>query len=180
MTPDLQPILQDSTVRLRPLKSNDYNDLLEVASDPQIWAGHPAHDRWKTPIFKKFFNAAMESGGAMIVEDITTGAVIGSTRFDPRHTEPDEIEIGWTFLACTYWGSGVNATIKRLMIRHALQYYGRVIFRVGAENLISRHAMANIGAMLTNRATTDELAGKKITHVIFAIDHSCFENGPLG
>lgn len=119
MSFDLQPVLNGTLLRLRPLRAEDFDDLYAVASDPLIWEQHPASDRYKTDVFQGFFREAMESGGALIAMDAKDGSVIGSSRFHPYDEVRSEIEIGWTFLARSYWGGQFNGEMKQLMLRHA-------------------------------------------------------------
>ena len=51
------------------LAASAWEALFAVASDPQIWAGHPASDRWQEPVFRNYFAAAMASGGALVAVD---------------------------------------------------------------------------------------------------------------
>ena len=181
---DFQPTLANAVVALRPLRSSDWDALFAVASDPAIWAGHPAHDRWTEPVFRAFFADNLASGGALIATDPATGAVIGTSRYDLGRAGPGEVEIGWTFLARAYWGGATNAACKALMIGHALTgptppAYDRVIFLVGETNRRSRGAMAKIGAVLTDRVDEAEMAGKTVRHLVYAIDRAGFAAGPL-
>ena len=176
---DSQPELADDTVRLRPLRPDDWDALFTVASDPLIWAVHPAHDRWQELVFRRFFANALASGGALAAIDPATGEIIGSSRYDTGRAGPGEVEIGWTFIARRHWGGAVNRAMKRLMIGHALNHYDRVIFLVGEHNLRSRRAMEKIGGVLTDRLDQAEMAGVPVTHVIYAIDRTAFEQGPL-
>ena len=177
--PDLQPTLDGTIVALRPLVAADWRALFAIASDPLIWAVHPAHDRWQEPVFRRFFDEALASGGGLVATDPASGAVIGFSRYDRARVEPGEIEIGWTFLARAYWGGAVNAAMKRLMIGHALRFFDRAIFLVGETNIRSRKAMEKIGGRLTERVQDTELASRTIRHVIYAIDRAAFDTGPL-
>ncbi|MFM9828895.1 MAG: GNAT family N-acetyltransferase, partial [Sphingomonas sp.] len=116
---DPQPVLVGETVALAPLADADWDALFAVAADPLIWAVHPAHDRWQEPVFRRFFADARASGGCLVVRDRSSGAVIGSSRYDRTRVEPGEVEIGWTFLARRYWGGTTNRELKTLMIAHA-------------------------------------------------------------
>lgn len=176
---DSQPELAGDLVRLRPLRPDDWDALFAVASDPLIWAVHPAHDRWREPVFRRFFADALASGGALVAIDPATGAIIGSSRYDTARAGPGEVEIGWTFVARRYWGGTVNRAMKRLMIGHALRYFDRAIFLVGDGNLRSRRAMEKIGGVLTERIDEFEMAGTPSRHVTYAIDRDAFEAGPL-
>ncbi len=144
---DLQPILEGDLLGLRPLRPDDFHDLYEVASDPLIWEQHPDKDRYKEAVFKEFFREALESGGALIAIDSKDGRVIGSSRFHGYDSDRSEIEIGWTFLARSYWGGMYNREMKRLMLRHAFRFVNSVIFLVGPQNVRSQRAMEKIGGV---------------------------------
>src|SRR5690606_2247507 len=60
---NLQPHLRAELVELRPLRAADWPELFAVASDPLIWAQHPAPDRHLESEFRAFFAGALESGG---------------------------------------------------------------------------------------------------------------------
>jgi RimJ/RimL family protein N-acetyltransferase len=144
---DLQPILEGELLSLRPLRPEDFHDLYAVASDPLIWEQHPSSDRYEKAVFQAFFRDALESGGALIALDSKDGRVIGSSRFHGYDSDRSEIEIGWTFLARSYWGGVYNREMKQLMLRHAFQFVDSVIFVVGPRNVRSQRAMEKIGGV---------------------------------
>jgi RimJ/RimL family protein N-acetyltransferase len=177
---DRQPVLEGERLLLRPLRADDWPSLFAVASDREVWAQHPAHDRWQEPVFRAFFDDALANGGALVVIEQASGDVVGSSRFqgyDPAGG--GSAEIGWTFLARRLWGGGYNAEMKRLMLAHALKYVERVEFRVGDSNVVSRGAMKNIGGRLTDRTDITFLAGESVLHVIYEITRADFARGPL-
>jgi RimJ/RimL family protein N-acetyltransferase len=170
---DRQPTLIHPQLHLRPLRRDDWNALYAVASDPLLWALHPASDRWQEPVFRAFFEQALASGGALAAIDPAHGGIIGSSRYDLGRTGPGELEIGWTFLARRYWGRGMNAVMKQLMLAHAFRFASRAIFVVGERNLRSRRAMEKIGGQLTERII--EVPGSpQGRHVVYAIDRDDF------
>lgn len=170
---DRQPTLIHPQLHLRPLKRDDWGPLYAVAADPLLWALHPASDRWQEPVFREFFEQALASGGALVAIDPAHGGIIGSSRFDLGRAGPGEMEIGWTFLARRYWGRGMNAVMKQLMLGHAFCFAARVIFVVGERNLRSRRAMEKIGGRLTERIL--EVPGSpQGRHVVYAIDRDDF------
>lgn len=167
---DRQPHLVGNLVELRPATPDDWPALYAVASDPLVWEVHPAHDRWQEPVFRAFFDEGLASGGMLVAVDRASGEVIGSSRYDHRRASPDEVEIGWTFLARSHWGGATNGEMKRLMLDHAFRFVPRVILVVGEGNLRSRRAVEKIGGRLTDRRLDAPMAGQPAPHVVYAID----------
>lgn len=103
------------------------------------------------PGFRRFFDDAIASGGALLATLAETGEVIGSSRFHGYEPEIREVEIGWTFLARSYWGGPCNRELKRLMLEHAFRFVDHVIFIIGLTNFRSQRAVLKLGAVLTDR-----------------------------
>jgi N-acetyltransferase len=169
---DLQPTLTGARLELRPLLPEDFDDLYAVASDPAIWEQHPASDRYQADVFKGFFREALESGGAFVVLDRKTGRIIGSSRYFGYNEARSEIEIGWTFLATSYWGGSYNREMKELMLRHAFRFVNTVVFLVGPQNLRSQRAVEKIGGVRAG-VTRREPGGRE--SVIFEITRALFD-----
>src|SRR6266576_329530 len=147
MSFDLQPNLKGELIELRPLASEDWDDLFSVASDPLIWEQHPESDRYKEDVFKIFFREALECGGAFVIIDTKSQQIIGSTRFYGYAPEKSEIEIGWTFLARKYWVGRYNRELKQLMLAHAFEFVENVVFLVGENNVRSQKATEKVGGI---------------------------------
>lgn len=145
MSIELKPKLTGPSLSLRPLQTSDFDALFAAASDPLIWEQHPEPLRYQRPVFANFFAGAIASGGALIVTDNATGAIIGTSRFYEWNPDTREIAIGYTFLARTHWGGGANREMKQLMLRHAFGFVDTVWFHVGRANWRSRKAMEKIG-----------------------------------
>ncbi|MCB2067232.1 MAG: GNAT family N-acetyltransferase [Erythrobacter sp.] len=177
---DRQPTLTGDLLVLRPLRTDDWDALYGVASDPLIWEVHPANDRWQEPVFRQFFADALDKGGALAVIDKASGEIVGSSRFQGlEEAGGGSVEIGWTFLARSHWGGRYNPELKRLMLAHALRFVARVRFQVGAENWRSRRAMEKIGGRLTDALDLIHFAGRDLPHVTYLIDRDSFASGPL-
>jgi len=156
---DWQPTIRGALVLLEPLQAGDSEALYAVASDPLIWEQHPEHTRWQREVFTGFFQGAMQSGSALLIRDAVTGDVIGSSRFYEWDANAGEVAIGYTFLARSHWGGGVNGELKRLMLDHAMRYAQRVWFHVGTANHRSRRALAKIGAVFSHSCSADATRG---------------------
>jgi N-acetyltransferase len=180
MAPPMQPVLEDAHVMLRPMTELDREPLFAIANDPEIWAVHPAHNRWQRVVFDPFFSEGLASNGGLVVIDKASSAIIGSSRYDIRVCDEGEVEIGWTYLARSHWGGATNRSIKRLMLAYAFERgFDAVIFLVGETNLRSCRAMEKIGGALTDRRQEWPMAEKVISHLIYRISARDFSTGPL-
>jgi RimJ/RimL family protein N-acetyltransferase len=144
---DAQPTLKGDLVELRPLRTEDYEELRRAASDPKIWEQHPDQTRFTPDGFRVFFDRAMASGGALVAIDAKTRAVIGTSRYHGYNAQASEVEIGWTFLARSHWGGTYNGQMKRLMLEHAFKFVLSVVFIIGKENWRSQKAVEKIGGV---------------------------------
>ncbi|NKI32703.1 GNAT family N-acetyltransferase [Croceivirga thetidis] len=151
----LQPTLENELIILRPLVTNDFEELYQVAKDPLIWEQHQNPDRWKKMVFKEFFKGAIDSKAAFAVIDKSTNVIIGSTRFKLSEKSSSAIEIGWTFLSRNYWGGTYNRSFKTLLITYALQYFDNVLFLVNENNFRSQKAVRKLGGKLAHELDTD-------------------------
>lgn len=75
--------------------------------------------------------------------------LVGTTRFADFIGALPACEIGWTWLDRSQHGSGLNSSIKYLMLRHAFEQWGmlRVQLKTAASNLRSQRAIEKIGAL---------------------------------
>lgn len=128
---DRQPILAGESLLLRPLAEADRKSLFAVAADKALWAQHPAHDRWRRPVFDAMFDEALAQGGALAIVDRASGGILGSSQFRPSGHVASGIEIGWTFIERERWGGATNREVKRLMLAHLLAHAEPAVFRVG-------------------------------------------------
>jgi len=174
--PDLQPVLTGPNITVRPIQSSDWSGLFAAASDPKVWAQHPASDRYQEGVFRAYFEAALETQSAFVFVDNKTDKIVGSSRYHgldaqtrESGTEKEtEIEIGWTFIARSHWGGAANLEVKTLMLDYAFGFVDTVVFWVGETNRRSRGAMEKIGGILRDGTHYRELAGDA-PHVIFEI-----------
>lgn len=145
MSFDYQPVLKGNLVHIRPLRFGDYDDLFAVAADPVIWEQHPVKNRYEEFVFQTFFRESLASGGALLVLDASSDRAIGSYRFHGYSREDSEVEIGWTFLARSYWGGKCNGEVIELMLRHAFKFVNSVVYLVAPTNVRSQRSIEKIG-----------------------------------
>ncbi|MGY3438277.1 MULTISPECIES: GNAT family N-acetyltransferase [unclassified Marinovum] len=151
---DVAPDLTDQNLRLRPLGQADFEPLLAAASDPLIWAQHPAKTRHQPAVFAPYFAFLLQAGGTLVAEDLDLGGkVIGCSRFYQVAERPGTMAIGFTFLSRAYWGGPMNARMKALMFGHVFTVFDEVWLDIGLDNIRSQRAAEKIGAVHVNDAT---------------------------
>ena len=174
---DLQPTLTGNLIEIRPLVREDFDALFAAGSDPLIWEQHPENDRYQRPVFERFFEGAMESGGAFAVIERRSGRIIGSSRYHNLNPAESEVEIGFTFLERAFWGGAYNGELKSLMLQHAFRFVDRVVFVVGKNNVRSQKALQKIGARFLKKVQRPTRDGGTSPHLVFAIMRTAAPSG---
>ena len=146
MNINIQPTLSKEKAILYPLQVTDFEELYALASNPKVWEQHPNKDRWKREVFKNFFEGAIKSGGACKVIDKASNKAAGCTRFYDYNDKEDCILIGYTFYGIEFWGTGINHSVKKMMLDHIFQFVSKVHFHIGALNLRSQISIQRLGA----------------------------------
>jgi RimJ/RimL family protein N-acetyltransferase len=145
------PVLEGRNVRLEPLEHRHADGLWEASRDARTWAwlsiAQPA-TREELDAFVDAALTASDAGTEIPLVTISGAGVVGSTRFLALRPEHGSVEIGWTWLHPSVWGTGVNVEAKLLMLRHAFETWGcrRVELKTDALNARSRGAMEAMGA----------------------------------
>ncbi|RDD83730.1 N-acetyltransferase [Dyella tabacisoli] len=145
------------------MEEETLDELFHVGSDREIWRLTSVN--YSDPaIFYPNFKAALqdrEYGKAypFLVCLADSGRVIGTTRLLDIHPQDKKIEIGVTWIASEFWGSGINTECKQLLLEYCFETLGvnRVQFRAKADNTRSRHALEKIGAMFEGILRQDKI-----------------------
>jgi N-acetyltransferase len=144
--------LEGHSIRLEPLLPAHEGGLSAAAADGQLW------ELWFTFVPKpeetKGYIAdalAGQQAGHMLpwaVRELTTGAIVGSTRYHDIIPEIDRVEIGYTWYAASWQRSHVNTVCKLLLMSHAFDALGcKVVgLRTDTFNLKSQRAIEALGA----------------------------------
>jgi len=144
-------VLQGRIIRLEPLSSAHEEGLWLAAQDDRTW-------RWLSivqPRTREEWSAwmlqaldAAEAGTEIPFVTVKGEEIVGSTRFLALKPEHRSIEIGWTWLHPSAWGTGANVEAKLLQLEYAFETLGcrRVEFKTDALNERSRAALEAIGA----------------------------------
>ena len=144
-------MLEGRNVRLEPLERRHAEGLWEASRDPATWMWlsivQPA-TRAELDAFVDAAFAAADAGTEIPLVTISHERIVGSTRFLALRPEHASLEIGWTWLHPSVWGTGVNVEAKLLMLGHAFDTWGcrRVELKTDARNERSRGAIEAMGA----------------------------------
>jgi RimJ/RimL family protein N-acetyltransferase len=144
-------VLVGRTVRLEPLTSEHEAGLWLASRDARTWRWLSGVQPKTRPEWSEWMRQALEAAAATTEIPFATmrrDEVIGSTRFLALRPEHRSIEIGWTWLHPSAWGSGANTEAKLLQLEYAFESLGcrRVEFKTDALNERSRAALEGIGA----------------------------------
>ncbi len=148
---DPQPSLENHTLRLRPLTSQDREPLYTVARDPLIWAGHPARDRHQRTVFMPYLDMLLATGTTLAIIARATDKLIGCSRYYTAPQDPQGISIGYTFLGRDWWGGATNRALKTLMLDHAFTTVSHVWLHIDPTNIRSQRATAKLGARMISQ-----------------------------
>ncbi len=146
--------LEGHGVRLEPLATGHEGGLAAAAADGRLW------ELWFTHVpgpeqTAAYIADALEGRrtGHMLpwaVRELTTGTIVGSTRYHDIVAAADRVEIGYTWYAAGWQRSHVNTACKLLLLGHAFETIGcRVVgLRTDNFNFASQRAIAALGARL--------------------------------
>ena len=150
---DPQPAtLERDTIRLEPMSQQHHEGLVAAASDGELW------QLWFTSVptpesTEKYIDDALKGQreGHMlpwVVRDLTSGTIVGTTRYHDIVQPIDRVEIGWTWYASRCQRTGVNTTCKLLLLEYAFDRLGCAVvgLRTDNFNFRSQRAIEALGA----------------------------------
>ena len=172
-----EPTLNGQRIRLRPLETGDADALVLAASDGKLWelpfTVVPSADTIHAYIAAAL--AARDSGSVQpfVTEELSTGQIIGSTRFWKIDRNNRKLEIGSTWLAASWQRTFANTEAKYLMLKYAFDTLGcvRVQFTTDEINEKSRNAILRLGAKQEGIVRNERIMpdGRKRNSVRFSI-----------
>jgi RimJ/RimL family protein N-acetyltransferase len=145
-------VLEGHGIRLESLTSDHHDELAGAAADGRLW------ELWFTAVpdpeqTQAYISAALQGleDGHMLpwaVRELTSGAIVGSTRYHDIVAAIDRVEIGYTWYAKTWQRSHVNTVCKLLLLQHAFDALDCQVvgLRTDNFNFASQRAIEALGA----------------------------------
>jgi RimJ/RimL family protein N-acetyltransferase len=144
--------LEGHGVRLEPLAEEHHDELVAAAADGKLW------ELWFTAVPEPgqthdYIASALagHEAGHMLpwaVRELTSGRIVGSTRYHDIVAAIDRVEIGYTWYGRSWQRSHVNTSCKLLLLGHAFDTLGcKVVgLRTDNFNFASQRAIEALGA----------------------------------
>jgi RimJ/RimL family protein N-acetyltransferase len=148
-----QPVtLEGHGVRLEPLTAAHRDGLAAAVTDGRLW------ELWYTVVphpddVAKYIADAVagQEAGKMLpwaVRELSSGTIVGCTRYHDIVAEIDRVEIGYTWYGASWQRSSVNTSCKLLLLSHAFETLGCQVvgLRTDNFNFASQKAIERLGA----------------------------------
>jgi RimJ/RimL family protein N-acetyltransferase len=154
----MQPfVLTGEHVALEPLGAEHVDELVVAASGDRSSYGFTevpeTHDEFADYVHRMLVLRDAGAAVPFVQRRLADARIVGCTRYLELRwwrgrAEPDEVEIGGTWLAAAAQRSPINTEAKLLLLRHAFDVWGvcRVALATDARNARSRAAIERIGA----------------------------------
>ncbi len=144
--------LEGHGVRLEPMAPSHADGLREAAQDGRLW------ELWFTAVpepdkVDAYITTALDGHKAghmlpWVVREVSSGKLIGSTRYHDIVAPIDRVEIGYTWYAKSWQRTHVNTACKLLLFAHAFESLGCAVvgLRTDNFNFASQRAIERLGA----------------------------------
>jgi len=163
-------------VILKPMDSSHINQLSELAAEKKIWEYAPKAF-YQPEVFKEgWFDKAIKQ-----LEDKTripfvvcvNNKIAGASSYYEIDTENKKLNIGYTWFHPSFWGSGINAISKFILMEYIFNQldFNRVSFSVDSINYRSCGALKKLGITQEGTLRNDAiLANGRVRHsTIFSV-----------
>jgi len=152
--------LVGKNVTLTPMLPTHAQGIFEASQHPDIWAMLPHNPFQSVEEVETWIDLAGNklNESAFAICD-RNGKIIGSTRYLNIEPQNRALEIGWTWLNPTYWGTHLNTESKYLLLQYAFEVleYNRVQFKTDSRNIRSQKAIERLGAQKEGVLRSDRL-----------------------
>lgn len=171
-------ILENDVVRLQPLQSSDYEELVGFSINEPELCSFNANGPDSPENLKKYIERALSQKEKLVeypflVFDKLKNKVAGSTRFYNINLEAKHLEIGFTWYGKEFQGTTLNKNCKYLLLEFAFEKMNleRVGFRANNLNQRSINAMKSIGCIEEGvlRNFNTDAKGNRIDAIVLSI-----------
>jgi N-acetyltransferase len=179
-------ILENERVRLRPLTTTDFDNLLYFSlNEPELWKFSLVSGSGEAGL-KKYIQLAINARKVgneypFIVFDKLSNSYAGSTRFYDIQLLQKTLQLGYTWYGKEFQGNGLNKQCKFLLLSFAFEKMGmeRVEFRADNLNKRSIAAMKSIGCIEEGvlRSNSIKQDGQRRDSIILSILKGEWEDG---
>ncbi len=145
------PVLEGFGVRMEPAGEQHIQALQATGVDPSIWRYMPLRvhttDDVRAWVRDAVRQNASEAAQIWIIR-LASGELIGSSRLFDLNWDHRTGELGFSWLAARYRGTGINPRVKLLQLTHAFEALDlrRVALKTHHENLQSQRGILKLGA----------------------------------
>ena len=143
-------ILEGQHVRLEPLLPAHEEALIAAAGDGELWNSTVTIVPTRATMAAYIASAleAQAQGRELPFVIISSGQIVGTTRFYSIERDHRHVEIGYTWLAASAQRTRVNTEAKLLLLTHAFEVWRciRVALITDVLNQQSRTAILRLGA----------------------------------
>jgi len=144
--------MRDDHVALEPLSLDHAPALEAAAADGELWnlwfTSAPAPGQAQAYVEKALRGQAEGEMLPFVVRELTSGEIVGTTRYYDFAAELPRLAIGYTWYAKRWQKSHLNSACKRRLLRHAFESIQCVAveFHTDHRNLDSQRAIERLGA----------------------------------
>lgn len=144
-------VIQSEKVILRPMKLEDFEEMQIHTSDPQMWYYYPINlaplESLKKWIQLAIYELENKISLPFTIIDKNNNKIIGATRIFNLSPRDRRVEIGWTWIAKNYQGTGINGHVKKLLFHYLFTETDtyRIEFKTDVLNIPARKALSKVG-----------------------------------
>lgn len=140
-------------VRIVPLEKKYLHDLYHISKEESIWAHLPKMiktvEDMESLIEEAMYKKMDGTEFPFVILLRENNKVIGSTRFLSISSSHRNLEIGWTWLCPSVWGTKINIECKYLLLKYCFEKMKmiRVQLKTDERNIRSQKAIERIGGL---------------------------------
>lgn len=148
---DFKKIIRSERVFLRPMKTDDFEKMKSLTTDPKMWYYFTA-DLSDEIILKQWIETAISDlkqhkALPLTIVDPKNENIIGTTRIGNISEVNKRVEIGWTWISKEYQGTGINGHVKKLLFEYLFSETAtlRIEFKTDILNIPAKKGMEKVG-----------------------------------